>query len=85
MNELNIVCKDYSKECVMHEFKMLRKTLENKRNIRLGASKTAESNGDFDDATVLHNQWIIYDKFIKELDLYMENMVDDEMEKTFKL
>lgn len=83
--DLQTVCKDYSKECIMHEFKLFRETLETKRNASLRTSEIAESNWDKQDATVLHNQGIFYDKMVKELDKYMENMVDDEQEKTLKL
>ena len=83
--DIQAVCRDYSKECIIHEFKLFRETLVNKRNINLDLSQSAESNWDKQDATVLHNQGIFYHKMIKELDKYMENMVDDDQEKTLKL
>lgn len=94
MNELDIwaVCKDYSKECIDHEFKIFREYLVWKRDNSLRISVIAENEWDTKDADILHNQGILFDRQIKELDFYLESKreltpeekADEELEKKLK-
>jgi len=84
-DEINIVCADYWKECIKHEFELLRESIQSKMNTCKRVSEKAGTNGDEKDSIILHNKSIFYENMLKEIDKYVEWLADDEMEKQFKI